>query len=631
LTNGPLGDKKLSAGLIAGSGFWRLGANELTVGSNNRSTEVSGVVSGVGGSLVKTGNGTLTLSGANTYTGATIVDAGTLAVNGSIASSSLVFVNPGATLGGTGTVAATFLDNGATLSPGTPTSIGTLTVNTALLFCNCSAYAVKISATDADKTVVNGQAALAGAVHVTATKRVARTTTYTILTAAAIDPLAPTFDSVTLTNSLARNARLSYVGNDVLLTVDLGLLSPMLPDFATANQTKVAGAIDNALLGGANLPASFNTLFDLSGAQLTNALDQLSGQAAGGAAQAGTQMTTAFLTLLLNPFGGAPAGGSGGALGYARGFGAGETTLAPEAAAAYAAVTPKDKRVSAPFNRRWSFWGGGFGGANWTGGDAATGSADTRSRAYGFAAGADYRATADLLVGFALAGGGTSWSLAQGLGGGRADVFQIGAYASRTFGAAYVSAALTYAWHDVSTDRTVAVAGTDKLDAGFNAHSVGGRIEGGYRFATSWMGVTPYAALQVQNFRTPGYSETAASGSNTFALTYDARSTTSTRLELGAWFDNTIALDRGNVLALRSRAAWAHDHSSNPGLGAAFQTLPGSNFTVNGAQAPANSLLMSLGAELRLANGWSIGGRFDGEFASGSQTYAGTGTIRYTW
>jgi hypothetical protein len=23
--------------------------------------------------------------------------------------------------------------------------------------------------------------------------------------------------------------------------------------------------------------------------------------------------------------------------------------------------------------------------------------------------------------------------------------------------------------------------------------------------------------------------------------------------------------------------------------------------------------------------------KFDGEFASGSQTYAGTGTIRYTW
>ena len=30
-------------------------------------------------------------------------------------------------------------------------------------------------------------------------------------------------------------------------------------------------------------------------------------------------------------------------------------------------------------------------------------------------------------------------------------------------------------------------------------------------------------------------------------------------------------------------------------------------------------------------NGWSFGAKFDGEFASGSRTYAGTGTARYTW
>jgi uncharacterized protein with beta-barrel porin domain len=45
----------------------------------------------------------------------------------------------------------------------------------------------------------------------------------------------------------------------------------------------------------------------------------------------------------------------------------------------------------------------------------------------------------------------------------------------------------------------------------------------------------------------------------------------------------------------------------------------------------ANSALLSAGAELRLANSWSVGARFDGEFASRSQTYAGTGTVRYAW
>ena len=67
-----------TVGSIAGAGAFQLGAGELTAGGNNLSTEVSGVIAGIGGSLVKVGAGTLTLSGTNTYTGATNVNAGTL-------------------------------------------------------------------------------------------------------------------------------------------------------------------------------------------------------------------------------------------------------------------------------------------------------------------------------------------------------------------------------------------------------------------------------------------------------------------------------------------------------------------------------------------------------------------------
>jgi outer membrane autotransporter protein len=152
---------------------------------------------------------------------------------------------------------------------------------------------------------------------------------------------------------------------------------------------------------------------------------------------------------------------------------------------------------------------------------------------------------------------------------------------------------------------------------------------------TPFAGITPYAALQVQvqvqDFITPSYRESAASGSNAFALAYDSRSTVATRTELGAWLDKTIALDRGNVLAIRTRAAWANDHSSKQGLGAAFQTLPDSNFTVNGATPATNLALLSAGAEVRLANNVSVGAKLDGEFSSHSQTYTGAGTVRYVW
>ncbi len=72
----------MTAGSIAGAGLYSLGSKQLTVGSNNLSTTVGGVIAdggvggGTGGSLVKVGTGTLTLGGANTYTGGTTVTGG---------------------------------------------------------------------------------------------------------------------------------------------------------------------------------------------------------------------------------------------------------------------------------------------------------------------------------------------------------------------------------------------------------------------------------------------------------------------------------------------------------------------------------------------------------------------------
>ena len=72
----------MTSGSIEGAGNYVLGANTLTTGSLNTSTQVDGVISGTGGGLTKVGTGTLTLTGTNTYTGATTISAGTLALSG---------------------------------------------------------------------------------------------------------------------------------------------------------------------------------------------------------------------------------------------------------------------------------------------------------------------------------------------------------------------------------------------------------------------------------------------------------------------------------------------------------------------------------------------------------------------
>jgi outer membrane autotransporter protein len=411
-------------------------------------------------------------------------------------------------------------------------------------------------------------------------------------------------------------------------------LGPALPvDPPSNNQINVAAGIDNAVTHGATLPTSFIPLYALSGTPLENALTQLSGEAATGAQRGAFLLTGQFLNTMLDPFVVLGSGGMG--RGPALGFATEREGPPQDAALAYAAKAPaKEAKMpiyKAPplFDPHWSVWASGYGGYNSTKGDpVVVGSHDLTARAFGVAAGFDYHFSRDTVAGFALAGGGTNWSLAQGLGSGRSDAFQAGVYAATRSGPWYVAGALAFTNHWMSTDRFAAFS--DHLTADFNAQSFGGRIEGGYRFATAIGGVAPYAALQAQSFHTPNYNETDVTGGG-FALSYNSHTATDTRSELGARFDHALWVNSGTALILRGRLAWAHDWVTDPTLMPVFQALPGSFFIVNGAAPAENSALVSAGAELRLANGVTLLGKFDGDFASHSQTYAGTGTLRYTW
>jgi uncharacterized protein with beta-barrel porin domain len=428
-------------------------------------------------------------------------------------------------------------------------------------------------------------------------------------------------------------ANLSYTNSDVILNVTATLGQPSGPSALgttgfSVNQLNVANALNGFFNNGGALPPTFVNIFGLTGANLGNALSALSGEAVTGAQKVAFQLTDQFLNLMLDPFVDGRSG-VGGADHPALGFAPERENMPPDIAHAYAAVLKAPPKPAPVYEPRWTVWGGAYGGSNRTSGDIAfIGSHDLAARTVGFAGGFDYRLTPNTVVGLAFAGGGTDWSLSQGLGGGKSDAFQAGLYGATKSGPAYLAAAFAFANHWMSTDR---FAVGDHLTANFNAQSYGGRLEGGYRFATPYAGITPYAAIQAQNFHTPGYTETGLIPTG-FALSFNGRDATDTRSELGARFDRVLALYPNNaVLALRGRVAWAHDWVSDPTLAAVFQTLPGANFIVNGATPAQNSALTSAGAELRLANGITLLAKFDGEFASHSSTYAGTGTIRYRW
>jgi autotransporter-associated beta strand protein len=598
-----------TAGSIEGAGNHVLGAKSLTVGSNDLSTEVSGVISGAGGSLAKTGSGILTLSGANTYTGATTVNDGTLAVNGSIASSSLTTVNPGGTLGGTGAVGNASI-NGGTLAPGN--SIGTLTVNGNLTLAPGSSYAVEFSSASADRTNVSGIATLDGTVDAAFLPGGSMQRSYTILSAAG-GLGGSTFDAVTSNLSPSFTASLAYSGNDVILNLAASGAAAV-----DDNQRRVGDAISAYFNNEGSLPPEFASVLNLTGEAQKAALSQVSGESSA-AAQAGVgQASTQFLGAMFAPRVAGPVNAMPT-------FGPVSST--PVAVpVAYAMGDGLASYGSEP--QQWTNWVSVFGGVSHTSGAEGQGSHDVSAHAYGFAAGLDYQATPSATLGFAFSGGNSSWGLSNGLGGGESQDFQIGLNGAVEDDDLYGMAALSYGFHRMSTERYA--PGGSRLAAQFDAQSLGGRLEGGMHVQGNERRITPYAAVEVQSFLTPAYGEDDPGGSG-YALSYAERTSTTVRAELGARFEHAVPMDNERHLKLDGRLAYAHDWITDPSVSASFQALPGAAFTVSSATPPRNLALASLGAELFLDKGLSLSARFEGEFSGRSTSAAGIGVIRMSW
>jgi len=234
----------VTVGSLEGDGLVFLGANQLTVGSNNLSTLFSGVIQdggvggGEGGSVTKIGRGSLVLVNANTYTGGTTVEDGELVINnqtGSGTGSGAVQVNTGRLIG-RGTIAGPVIIGDAYASPavlaperrgGKPAN---LTIQGALTFNTGATYKVDLNT----KAIFAGRIAANGVTVSDArfslvshgSSAIPGGTVFTVISNTAATPISGTFanlpDGSTFTvgpNTFQVNYEGGGDGNDLTLTV----------------------------------------------------------------------------------------------------------------------------------------------------------------------------------------------------------------------------------------------------------------------------------------------------------------------------------------------------------------------------------------------------------------------------
>jgi fibronectin-binding autotransporter adhesin len=668
----------MGVGSIEGSGNYFLGSKMLTVGGNNLSTAVSGVIQdggidgGTGGSLLKVGTGTLTLTGTNTYTGGTTIHAGTIQLgnggttgsiagnvtdNGTLAfnrSDSVTFagvisgtgqvvklgtgsltltsantytgttkvdsgslivdgstmsaqtlVNSGAFLGGNGTIRGNVVNSGTVSqinSPGTLTVTGDYTQNPG---GTLRIGVAGVATGQHDLLAVGGHATLGGTLQLISlggfSLQPGNHITFLTANNGVSGAFSNTQNGLVSTGTIVQ-AQVTTTSNSAVLVATQGSFTNT-PGVATnSNNLAVAKTLDSAR-GDPREAALFAFLNSQPLANLPNDLTliaptQISSINATAVSVAKVQIANVAMRL---------AAVHAGSTGFSSaGLSINSGTVSYEGLAGPSGSEGKSgPAVFAPTpDNRWGVFLTGLGEfTNVYSTPQASGyNVDTG----GFTFGVDYRLTPNFAIG--LTGGYAHTSVNLDAGG-NIDVNggKLGAYATIFGNNFYLDTAVTGGPSGYQTRRTAlqgtASGNTDGAD--FNA-----MVAAGYNWNTGNLSIGPTASFQYSYVGLNSFTETGSLA----PLNFPNQNTQSELSAFGAKATYSWKIGQVTVLPQIS-AAWQHEYGATAySVIASFASGAGNSFTVTGRKS-AGSILVGAGATVILNDRISTYLYYDGEFA----------------